>query len=298
MAKVLIQNKNTELDKFLEIHGRADYYGGSSVGTICGLNPFQTPYDLWLVKTGRKPAFEGNNQTRYGEIMESFILELCEFETMQSLSTYQDDERPWMICSPDGFTANDEVIECKAFKQYAENSFKDGKAPDHVAAQLIWNMHVLQKKSGYIACLIAGDTDKFYCVKVDYDPDIAKILIEKVEAFRQHVLNDSPPPVNHKDKDLITKYFAKEEDQAVDWSGDNEINDLVTAFDSANEEYKLLQSGLNEKKEHLDTIKNKIFLKANGTGVFDCDDRRIKVSRVKVKGHYRSESEYLKLTVK
>ena len=28
--------------------------GGSEIGTILGLNKYQTPFDLWLIKTGRK----------------------------------------------------------------------------------------------------------------------------------------------------------------------------------------------------------------------------------------------------
>lgn len=49
--------------------------GASEVAAILGLNEYQTPLDVWMVKTGRKPHFEGNEHTRRGQRQEAQILE-------------------------------------------------------------------------------------------------------------------------------------------------------------------------------------------------------------------------------
>jgi len=47
--------------------------GGSDLGAILGLNPWRTPYQVWLEKTGREEPFAGNLQTRFGEHAEEFV---------------------------------------------------------------------------------------------------------------------------------------------------------------------------------------------------------------------------------
>lgn len=49
--------------------------GASEAAAILGLNEDQTPLDVWLVKTGRKPHFEGNEHTRRGQRQEAQIID-------------------------------------------------------------------------------------------------------------------------------------------------------------------------------------------------------------------------------
>lgn len=53
--------------------------GGSDIGAILGLNPWRTPYQVFLEKIGEAPPFEGNLQTRFGIYAEEFVArEYCE----------------------------------------------------------------------------------------------------------------------------------------------------------------------------------------------------------------------------
>ncbi|MBP8285154.1 MAG: YqaJ viral recombinase family protein [Chromatiaceae bacterium] len=47
--------------------------GGSDIGAILGLNPWRTPYQVFLEKIGEAPPFEGNLQTRFGQHAEEFV---------------------------------------------------------------------------------------------------------------------------------------------------------------------------------------------------------------------------------
>ena len=46
------RNEGAAHDEWLAF--RTKGVGGSDMGTILGLNPYSTPYDLWLEKTGRQ----------------------------------------------------------------------------------------------------------------------------------------------------------------------------------------------------------------------------------------------------
>ena len=53
--------------------------GGSDIGAILGLNPWRTPYQVFLEKIGEAEPFEGNLQTRFGSYAEEFVArEYCE----------------------------------------------------------------------------------------------------------------------------------------------------------------------------------------------------------------------------
>ncbi len=52
--------------------------GGSDIGAILGLNPWRTPYQVYLEKIGEAAPFEGNLQTRFGTYAEEFVVrEYC-----------------------------------------------------------------------------------------------------------------------------------------------------------------------------------------------------------------------------
>ena len=60
-------------------HDRLSGLGGSDIGAILGLNPWRTPYQVFLEKIGEAAPFEGNLQTRFGSYAEEFVArEYCE----------------------------------------------------------------------------------------------------------------------------------------------------------------------------------------------------------------------------
>lgn len=47
--------------------------GASEVGAVLGVCPWKSPVDVWLEKTGRAPAFSGNNATYWGNLLEDLV---------------------------------------------------------------------------------------------------------------------------------------------------------------------------------------------------------------------------------
>lgn len=115
---------------------RKSRVGASEVAAILCLNEDQTPLDVWMVKTARKPHFEGNEHTRRGQRHEAQILEWLAEDLGRRIAT----DCPTVIHSgglaaatPDGF-----VLSGAEMKYFAEVCVKaDGGA--------VWELIELQE---------------------------------------------------------------------------------------------------------------------------------------------------------
>ena len=79
--------------------------GGSDIGTVLGLNPYQTIDELWRIKTTRASGFEGNAATHWGHILEDVVAQ--EFaavtgrKVMRSGKHFISKELPFMVMLTD-----------------------------------------------------------------------------------------------------------------------------------------------------------------------------------------------------
>lgn len=63
--------KGISKDEWLKI--RKATVGGSEVGALLGMNPWQSPYSLYCDKLDMTPPFEGNLATEVGTWLEDFV---------------------------------------------------------------------------------------------------------------------------------------------------------------------------------------------------------------------------------
>lgn len=85
---------------------RANLYGGSSMGTIEGVNPYQTPHDLIATRLGLS-RFTPNHACMFGNLFEEIIQRFCEYDMNvqivgESIFTFGP---PPTCYSPDGISA-------------------------------------------------------------------------------------------------------------------------------------------------------------------------------------------------
>lgn len=59
---------------------RADKLGSSDSGAVMGVDPFKSKGDVWLIKTGQAPDFEGNEATARGNLLEEPLVKFAEQE--------------------------------------------------------------------------------------------------------------------------------------------------------------------------------------------------------------------------
>lgn len=147
--------------------------GGSEIGAILGLNPWQSAYSLWAERTGRIPAFDGNLQTKLGTFLEEFVARLFEESSGKKVQRtnyiYRNDDYPILHASPDRLLVGEDAgLEIKTTSAYNSGKFKGEDFPGQYYAQAVQYMMVTQRRQWYIAVLV-GNTD-FHIYHLHRDP--------------------------------------------------------------------------------------------------------------------------------
>lgn len=162
---------------------RSKGIGGSEVGTILGLNPWESAYALWAKKTGKIPSeIKENWAIRFGKAFEEPILQLWaeehpEYEVFTT-GTYQDEHCSYRHANPDAIARHREtgelmIIEVKTARQTWE------QVPPSYVAQVLHYMGVLKIRSGVIVA-VAGMTWNEYEVQFNqFQIDVQNQVLEQ-----------------------------------------------------------------------------------------------------------------------
>ena len=232
--------------------------GSSEVGTILGVNPWETPYQLWRRKLGIDPPKEQNDAMRWGHYMEEAIARAFEDTTGKTIIKASagdwiavDKQRDFLRVSPDRtYWLGDKrghsdkgIVECKSTR------IKFERVPDYWFTQLMYQLGVMGYQEGYLAWVIR-DTLDFGTMHVDFDQDFYNIMTDKLETFwRENLIGGKEPKIVNID-DMMIKYAHSEPGKAIEVTDDimADINEL-----------KLIKPQLDElnktKKEIEDRIK-------------------------------------------
>jgi putative phage-type endonuclease len=191
---------------------RARYRNASETAAVMGLSPWTSPYDLWLVKTGRN-IIEENAAMRHGTAMEPVARAAFEDTTgliMQPQVMVDGD----YSASLDGINlSGDTIVEIKVpFRgQVSElwQTVKSGKVPEHYRIQIMHQLMVSGAKRAYlwvwdgnvgIQTLIEPDQNTFEDIRAAWDK------------FVPYLDSDTPPPLT--DQDTKVRLDAEWKDAA------------------------------------------------------------------------------------
>lgn len=150
-------------DEWHEI--RSHGIGGSEIGTIMGLNPWESAYALWAKKTGKiEDSFKGNTATRVGKLLEEPILKMFgedhpELELFAA-GTYAAKDCDYLHANPDALARHRQtgewyVIEVKTARYPWEY------VPEHYVAQVQWYMDVMGIDKAYLVGLVGMEPVEF-----------------------------------------------------------------------------------------------------------------------------------------
>ena len=173
---------------------RADSIGGSEVGTILGLNPWESAYALWAKKTGKiDGSIEENWAIRFGKAFEEPILKLWEEEHPEyelfTTGTYMHPQLPFLHANPDALAKHKQtgewvVVEVKTARTSLES------LPMHYEAQVRHYMAVLDIEKAFVVA-VAGMTWQEF--RVDRDPFIEDAQITACCRFIKYIDEDKKP---------------------------------------------------------------------------------------------------------
>ncbi|NEG95984.1 endonuclease [Bifidobacterium primatium] len=220
--------------------------GGSDMSTILGLNPFSTPYELWLEKTGRRTpedigdkwavvkgnALEGELRRRFRRLHPEWtVIDGTDISLVSRT-------HPVMHASLDGFIHDEAtdswgVLEIKttnANRGRTDWHDDDGNivAPDYYMAQVTHYMAVTGFTWGYFYADI-GESEP---VEVRFERDETDIttVIDAAEEFWGYVQRDDMPALTGTDVDLVqSKPPYPEGYEQVE---DTDFDQLAALYDS------------------------------------------------------------------
>ena len=146
--------------------------GGSDAGAVCGLNPYRSPFSVYMDKTSEEVSEDDSEAMRQGRDFEDY---------------------------------------CKTASAYAAEKWKDGKIPESYELQCQHYMAVMGWDHMYIACLILGKEFLYRRIERD-DQLIRNLIRIEKEFWEEHVLKHVlPDPDGSRGYDtMLEEYFKRD----------------------------------------------------------------------------------------
>lgn len=233
--------------------------GSSEVATIVGLNPWETPYQLWRRKLGLDPAKDETFAMKAGHYLEDAVAMFWHDETGREIIKRSagdwiiaNKERPYLQVSPDrtywltGMAKNNTnkgILECKTTQMKIDGD----DLPKHWFCQVQYQLGVAELEQGSLAWLCSAR--EFGYKDLDLVPDFYAWLVEEVERFWTDNIIGKQEPTAQSVQDVLLKYNRHTDGKIV------EVNDEVF---EAYKDLKGLKDQLSELEERKTALEEKI----------------------------------------
>lgn len=254
MANVTIIRPQSHKE-WLEI--RKSGIGSSEVATIVGLNPYETPYQLWRRKVGIDEPKQENAAMRYGHHLEDAVSRMWHDSTGREIIKrsaidwiIRDNERPYLQVSPDrtywlGDSRSPEekgILEIKTTRMKVDPT----DLPKYWFCQIQYQLGVAGYKEGSLAWLSAGQGFDFGYVDLKFIPDFYEFLIDAVSKFWTDNILGKQEPDSVSTADVVMKFDRHIDKKTI------ECNEEVFEAYSKLKDVKKEITALTERKEILE----------------------------------------------
>lgn len=254
---------------------------GSRVGSILGVNPYQTAEDVMrsMVRefAGAESEFTGNSATQHGERMEPVALAFYEKVSgnkVDQTGLVKHDKYEWLGASPDGLIGLNGGLEIKC-PYWAKEPYSVHDKPSYFA-QVQHVMEVCDLEWMDFFCYISEE--KYLLERVERDRDWFSSAFQKLQKFHSDFLSITSDP-----KSVTSYTSAKHTD--VDDSRSQRLLELYTQIRDA-------ELAITPKKQEFDQLKKEL---GEQYGSFIANG--LKVNRVEKKGSVDNKALYKDLNV-
>ena len=229
--------------------------GGSDAGTIIGLNPYDSPYNLWCVKTGRiiPEDISTKESVRLGHDLEQYVADRFTEET--GLKLRRDNNFVYNTEIPFAHVQADRLVvgmnagfEAKTSSSYeVVKMMREGKYRDSWYAQCVHGMMVTGADRWYLGVLVFGHG--FYHFTIERDESEISALITAERDFWECVINDTPPAVDGSKatSDAIKAVYSDSHPGTIDLFSRDTVIDEIMAIRQQIKELEQLQ----EERENI-----------------------------------------------
>ena len=226
----------------------------TEVSALFNLNPYQTEFELYHQKKDKVVVnIDDNERMAWGRRLEdSIALEFADRNKfkVEQFDVYMRNPETRMGSSFDYKIVSEEepmILEIKNVdalayrKNWIEHDENNIEPPEHIALQLQHQLEITGYNVGYIVALVGGNTMKV--VKSKRDPEIGKLLTQKVKNFWEKIqTNTEPNPDYTKDAQYIMKNLCNQADASTILNADPEMDQLIADYIAVNAEYKSLNT--------------------------------------------------------
>jgi putative phage-type endonuclease len=263
-AKRLVNTKNLSREDWLQV--RKQGIGSSDAAAACGIHPYLSMLELWMIKTGRMisdidESLEGYSPLYWGNTLEPMVAKYYQAYTGNKVrrvnAILQHPEQPFMLANLDyAITGSDEVqiLECKTAGEHGAKLWKHA-VPLYVTCQVQHQLAVTGKQAAHICVLLCGHEAKIY--KVERDERLIESIMEHERQFWQYVQTDTPPTPDHSEsaaRALKLLYPTPKPSSKVDLRDDDVANKLFEQLLSYRDYMQELEQRHDQVKHQLQTL--------------------------------------------
>lgn len=279
-AKRLVNTKDLSREDWLQV--RRQGIGSSDAAAACGIHPYLSMLELWMIKTGRMDSnidtsgnngIEGYSPLYWGNTLEPMVAKYYQEHTgnkvrrVNAVLQHPDPDKAFMLANLDyAITGNDEVqiLECKTAGEHGAKLWRDG-VPLYVTCQVQHQLAVTGKQAAHISVLLCGHEAKIY--KVERDERLIESIMEHERLFWQYVETDTPPNPDHSEsaaRALKLLYPTAKPLSKIDLREDAGANKLF-------EQLLRYRASMEDIEQHHDQVKHQLqtLIADNEVAVFD-----------------------------
>ena len=266
--KRLAETKHMTQDEWLEVRRKG--IGSSDCAAACGLNPYMSMLELWMIKTGRiqqniEDESEGHAPLYWGKQLEPLVAEYYSMHTnykvrrVNAVLQHPEPDKYFMLANLDYSVVGSEdvqVLECKTAGEYGAKLWRDG-VPLYVLCQVQHQLAVTGKRAAHICVLICGHETRIF--KVTRSESVIQHIINAERHFWECVEKDTPPDADASEsaaKALQLLYPEHVPFSTTDFTEDKQANQqfeqLIQArsqIDKHQEQFDLLKHQLQAKMQ-------------------------------------------------
>nr|WP_227679293.1 YqaJ viral recombinase family protein [Psychrobacter sp. Pi2-1] len=275
-AKRLVNTKSLSHEEWLAV--RKQGIGSSDAAAACGIHPFLSMLELWMIKTGRMASnidegAEGYAPLYWGNTLEPMVARYYQKHTgnkvrrVNAVLQHPDPDNHFMLANLDySVVGSDEVqiLECKTTGEHGAKLWKHG-VPLYVTCQVQHQLAVTGKTAAHICVLLCGHEAKIY--KVERDERLIESIMEHERLFWQYVSTDTPPTPDHSEsaaQALKQLYPTPKPSSKVDLRDDDGANKLFEQLLSYRDYMQELEQRHDQVKHQLQSL-----IKDHEVAIFD-----------------------------
>jgi putative phage-type endonuclease len=244
---VLLGNFESGSEEWHNLRNAEGAVGGSDIGAIAGLSPWESAITKWAKKTKQIPdEIQPSMSMRLGTILEAPILQLFaeehpEYE-IYTTGTWGHKKFEWQRANPDALYKKPDgtwgIIEVKFSRDYWS------EVPQHYRAQVLWYMNVFGIQEAKLVALAGSSYQEF---EVEWDSFEATSLIAAAYRFRESVLSNQMPDWDGSNStfETIRAMNPKIED------GEEHLDELGLRYFEALTDYEKAEKKLTELKSRV-----------------------------------------------